>query len=99
MPLGYGRKRRLLSARIGISVATRDDGTETMVDVSDGSLCRLDVEDAACSHRYLACIGALFCSTGDNGPHEIARLEALDALGVLRARARKTKAVHPTQLS
>src|SRR5712691_11835674 len=98
MPLGYGRKRRLLSERIAVSVATCDNGTETMVDVRDGSSRRLDVESAARSHRYPAYIGTLPRSTGNDGAHEVARLKALDPPGLFGFRAREPVLIHAAHL-
>ena len=51
-----------------------------MVNVGDGALRRFDVEDPTRTHCHLAHIGALLASACHDGPHQVARLEAFDAL-------------------
>jgi hypothetical protein len=69
------------------------------MNVGDGSLHRLNVEDPARTHSYLAHIGALLRPACHDGTHEVARLEAFDALGSFWLRARKPMLVHEAHLS
>ncbi len=61
-------------------------------------LCR-DVEGATAAHSHLANVGALFRARCDHRPHEVARLESLDSLGLFGLGARKPPLVHQAHLS
>ncbi len=70
-----------------------------MVNVGDGSLRRLDVEDPAGTHSHPAHIGALLGPACHDGTHQVARLEAFDAPGSLWFGAREPVLVHAAHLS
>ena len=70
-----------------------------MADPLDRPVGRCDVEGAGATDGNAPEVGARLLPSGHDCLHDVACLEALDALSVLRACARKTKAVHATQLS
>src|ERR1051326_7027669 len=97
-PLGGGRKYRLLSLLIGITIAPRDEHTKAMMDVGDQALSRGDVEAATSTHGHFAHIGSLLGPARHHSAHEVARLEPLDALVLLGAGPRKPVLVHAAHL-
>src|SRR5690349_3760202 len=99
MPLGCGRKCRLLSLLIGIAIATRDEHTKAMMNIGDHALGRGDVEAATSTHGHFAHVGSLLGPARHHGAHEVARLEPLVALVLLGAGARESVLVHAAHLS
>ena len=97
-PSDGGRKRRLLSLLIGITVGSGNEPTPAMVNVSDHAVLRGDVEGTTAAHGHFAHIGALPDATAYHRPHEITRLKAPHPLVLLRTGARKAVLVHTAHL-
>ena len=69
-----------------------------MMNVGDDAMRRDDVEGPAATHGDFADIGSLLGPTGDDGSHEVARLEPLHPLVLLGAGTRIPVLVHAAHL-
>ena len=69
-----------------------------MVNVGDAAVRRGDVEGPTAAHGDFADVGSLLGATGDDGSHEVARLEPLHPLVLLGTGTRKAVLVHAAHL-
>src|SRR5215467_4065871 len=98
MPSGCGRKRPLLSLYVGVAITARHQHTAAVTDPLRGSVACGDVKRPTGAYSHFAHVGALFCPARDHRPHQIAGLEAFDALVLLGVGTRKTVLIHATHL-
>ena len=97
MSLDQGGMAR--SFLITIAITAMDTATKAMTDPLDRFLPGGDIEGTRHTNGDLAYIGSHFGSLCHDGPHDIARLKALDDFGSFGFAARKTMLIHQTHLS
>src|SRR5439155_23763967 len=83
---------------LSVAIAARHQHTAAMTNPLPGSVSCGDVKRPTGAYSHFAQVGALVCPARDHRPHQIAGLEAFDALALLGAGARKTVLIHATHL-